>query len=161
MQTQAASATETAGDVGVTLLPLTALGLTYYFDDTNGGRWQMVKGFATNLAVTEVLKQSVKRERPNQHDNKSFPSGHTSVSFQSATFIYKRYGWKPALLAYVLASFVGYSRIKTNWHYGTDVLAGAIIGTASSYFFTTPYKGLNITPTADLGTYRLRVSASW
>jgi len=49
MQTQAASATETAGDVGVTLLPLTALGLTYYFDDTNGGRWQMVKGFATNL----------------------------------------------------------------------------------------------------------------
>jgi len=161
-QSVAASTLETAGDVGVTLLPLSALGFTFYEDDADG-RWELVKGFAANLVVTEALKQSVQRERPNKHDNKSFPSGHTSVSFQAASFIHARYGWKTAAPAYVLASFVGYSRIKTDWHFASDVLAGAIIGAASSYYFTEPINGLKISPmaTTDSDTVGIKISTTW
>ncbi len=149
-----------AGDITVALLPSIVYGTTFYLDDTEG-RTQFYQSFFSNLALTEALKQSVKRERPNQHDNKSFPSGHTSVSFQSATFIYQRYGWKPAIPAYLAASFVAYSRIKSDWHYGSDVFAGAIIGMASSYYFTNKFYGFKIKPTAELGVYGLSIRKDW
>ena len=149
-----------AGDITVALLPSIAYGATFYLDDSIG-RTQFYKSFFSNLALTEVLKQSVKRKRPNQHDNKSFPSGHTSVSFQSATFIYQRYGWKPAIPAYLAASFVGYSRIKSDWHYGSDVFAGAIIGVASSYYFTDKFHGFQVTPTAKSGMYGISINKKW
>ena len=81
-----------AGDITVALLPSIAYGATFYLDDSNG-RAQFYQSFFSNIAITEVLKQSVQRKRPDQHDNKSFPSGHTSIAFQSAAFIYQRYGW--------------------------------------------------------------------
>lgn len=149
-----------AGDITVTLLPSIAYATTFYLDD-NEGRTQFYKSFFSNLALTEALKQSVKRKHPNQHDNKSFPSGHTSISFQSATFIYQRYGLRPAIPAYLAASFVGYSRIKSDWHYGSDVLAGAIIGTVSSYYFTGELYGFQITPTTELGTYGISINKNW
>ena len=157
----AGSDLETGADIGVSLLPITALGATLYLDDKEGS-WQLAKGFATNLAITEALKQSVKRERPNKVDDKSFPSGHTSVSFQAATFIYQRYGWKPAIPAYITASFVGYSRIKTDWHYGTDVLAGAIIGSLTSLYFTDPWHdSVQFMPIVDAGTYGVAFNGTW
>ena len=159
--TFAGSGLETGADIGVSLLPITALGAILYLDDKEGS-WQLAKGFATNLAITEVLKQSVQRERPNKEDDKSFPSGHTSVSFQAATFIYQRYGWKPAIPAYITASFVGYSRIKTDWHYGTDVLAGAIIGSLTSLYFTSPWNdSIQFMPIVDAGTYGIALNGTW
>lgn len=151
---------KTAGDVTVTLIPGIAYATTFYLDDEEG-RVQLYKSFFSNLAITEVLKQSVQRERPNKVDHKSFPSGHTSVSFQSATFIYQRYGWKPAIPAYIAAAFVGYSRVKTDWHYTSDVLAGALIGSATAYYFTEPYHGFQITPVAESGSYGVVVSTQW
>ena len=157
----AGSDLEAGADIGVSLLPITALAATLYLDDEEGS-WQLTKGFVTNLAVTEVLKQSVKRERPNKIDTKPFPSGHTSVSFQAATFIYQRYGWKPAIPAYITASFVGYSRIKTDWHYGTDVLAGAIIGSLTSLYFTSPWNdSVQFMPTVDAGIYSIALNGTW
>ncbi len=69
-----------------------------------------------------------------------FPSGHTSTTFQSASFIQRRYGWKYGIPAYALAAFTGYSRINAQKHDGWDVLAGAVVGIGSSYLFTTPYQ---------------------
>lgn len=149
-----------AGDITVALLPAITYGTTFYLDDTEG-RAQLYKSFFSNLTLTEILKQSVRRERPNKHDRKSFPSGHTSVSFQTATFIYQRYGWKPAIPAYIAASFVGYSRIKSDWHYGNDVLAGAIVGAATSYYFTGAYHGFQITPSSSLEDYGITLRKYW
>jgi membrane-associated phospholipid phosphatase len=77
------------------------------------------------------------------------------VAFQGATFIHKRYGKKYSIPAFIGAAFVGYSRVEADKHYTEDVLAGAAIGICSSLYFTRPYKGFTVTPTANGGTYGL------
>ena len=158
-QAKAASDIEVAGDVLQILIPSIAYGTTLYLDDDEG-EMQMYKSFFTTVGITQALKYGVNRKRPNGGDH-SFPSGHTSAAFQGAGFIHARYGWKYAIPAYIGASFVGYSRVYANKHFPSDVWAGAIIGTLSSFYFATPYKGVNIQPTANNGEYGLQVSTSW
>ena len=158
-QARAASDIEVAGDVLQILIPSIAYGTTLYLDDSKGES-QMYQSFFTTVGITQALKYGVNRKRPNGGDH-SFPSGHTSAAFQGAGFIHARYGWKYAIPAYIGASFVGYSRVYANKHFPSDVWTGAIIGTLSSFYFATPYKGINIQPTANNGEYGLQVSASW
>ncbi|HZJ19986.1 MAG TPA: PAP2 family protein, partial [Pricia sp.] len=49
--------------------------------------------------------------------------------------------WKYGVPAYLVAGFVGYSRLEgvNDRHDGWDVLAGAAVGIGSTYLFTTPY----------------------
>jgi membrane-associated phospholipid phosphatase len=78
-----------------------------------------------------------------------------------ATFIHKRYGWKYAVPAYIAATYVGYSRVEADKHYVEDVIAGAAIGVLSSYFLTTPYDDLEITPLVGNGVYGVYISKRW
>ena len=129
----------TLGDVLIFTMPATALGSSIIIGDQKGA-WQFTKGFLLNQALNIGLKTAIDKPRPDLSNNSSFPSGHTSITFQSAAFIQKRYGWKYGAAAYALAGFTGYSRIQADKHDGWDVLAGAIIGVGSSYIFTTPYQ---------------------
>ena len=79
-------------------------------------------------AYTELLKYTVKRERPDGSDSLSFPSGHTSVAFSLATVAESHYGWKIGVPAYVLATGIGLSRIEQNRHHLSDVIGGATLG---------------------------------
>jgi membrane-associated phospholipid phosphatase len=79
-------------------------------------------------AYTGLLKYGVKRERPDGSDSLSFPSGHTSTAFSLAAVVNHHYGWKVGVPAYVLASGIGLSRIESNRHHLSDVLAGATLG---------------------------------
>lgn len=45
-----------------------------------------------------------------------------------ATIVSRHYGWKKAIPAYAAASYVGASRMRSQKHHLTDVLAGATIG---------------------------------
>lgn len=156
------STTEKLGDAIQVLIPLTGYGATFYLDDKEG-RNQFYKSFLTTVVVTHGLKYSVNKERPEGNGNHSFPSGHTSAAFQGAAFIQKRYGWKVGLPAYALASFVGYSRMEggSDMHYPSDVFAGAVIGIASSYYFTTEYKGVVVTPSAGNNSVGINLSMQW
>ena len=87
--------------------------------------------------MTFVLKELVHERRPDGSDNKSFPSGHTSVSSAAAATLEKRYGWKAGLPALAVASFVGLARVETDKHYVHDVLAGAAIGSISGFLLTS------------------------
>lgn len=89
-----------------------------------------------NQAVTFSLKTFIDKERPNGENNNSFPSAHTSTTFQSASFIQKRYGWKYGAPALALAALTGISRINAKKHDTVDVISGAAIGYLSSLLFT-------------------------
>lgn len=156
----ASSSTEDAGSIVRTLIPAVAYGTTFYLHDSEG-RSQFYKSFFTNLAATYALKATVSKTRPNGADDESFPSGHTSVAFQGASFIHKRYGLKYAVPAYVGAVFVAWSRVESDNHYTVDVLAGAAVGIASSLIFTRPYKGFVVTPMVDNGFYGIGITRPW
>ncbi len=149
---------ERAGDIIQIALPLTALGMTIREGDSEG-RTQFYKAFSATLGTTYALKYSINRTRPNGAGY-SFPSGHTSVAFSGASFIHRRYGFKKAGIAYLSAAFVGWSRIQANKHYPSDVVAGAILGTASSFYFGTD-KSTNITAFKDGKTLGLNLAYSW
>jgi len=151
---------EDDGSVLRTLIPAVAYGATFYMHD-HDGRIQFYKSFVTNFATTYALKGIISKTRPNGEDDDSFPSGHTSVAFQGAAFIHKRYGLKYAAIAYLGASYVGWRRVATDNHFTVDVVAGAAIGIASSFIFTRPYKGFVVTPLAGNGRYGIAISKQW
>ncbi|MEM1116259.1 MAG: phosphatase PAP2 family protein [Bacteroidota bacterium] len=103
----------------------------------------------TTVGITVLLKRVINRPRPyvaldgveardERHmgddifDPYSFPSGHTSSSFAIATSLSLSYPeWYVIAPSAVWASAMGVTRIWHGVHYPTDVLVGALIGTAS------------------------------
>jgi membrane-associated phospholipid phosphatase len=69
----------------------------------------------------------------------SFPSGHTTSIFALATlFCFYTDKKMPGLLALLIATIVGYSRIYLGQHFLQDVLGGSVLGTCTAvlvYFF--------------------------
>ena len=78
-------------------------------------------------ALTLGVKMSVQRTRPDGTQY-SFPSGHTSVAFASATVLQRDLGWKAGVPAYAVATWVAASRIQEKRHFLSDVAFGAAIG---------------------------------
>lgn len=78
-------------------------------------------------ALTAGVKLSVRRTRPDGSEF-SFPSGHTSVTFASATVLQRDLGWKVGLPAFGVATYVAASRIQEKRHFLSDVAFGAAIG---------------------------------
>jgi len=150
---------ETAGDIIQLAIPVIGYGATWYLNDEEG-RYDFYKSLVVNTTVTHLIKHAVNRERPNGGMH-SFPSGHTSSAFQGAAFIHKRYGWEYAITPYLGATFVGYSRVHANKHHVFDVVAGAALGMASSWFLTTEYKGYTVSPTLNARTVGVTISKKW
>ncbi|MBC8395404.1 MAG: phosphatase PAP2 family protein [Candidatus Marinimicrobia bacterium] len=107
----------------------------------------------TNGIITESMKRSFGRTRPNGSCCKSFPSGHTSHSFTMAAIANKLYGKEMGLVTYGLATLVAMSRVNDNKHYLSDVIFGAALGTVVGRSFAMNYRNsmgnnlsLNSTP---------------
>ncbi|KKH92625.1 hypothetical protein EO95_05135 [Methanosarcina sp. 1.H.T.1A.1] len=64
----------------------------------------------------------------------SMPSGHSLMSFASATFLHPRAG-KFKLLVWAFAFSVSLSRIFIGVHYPSDVLVGALMGCIVGFFW--------------------------
>ena len=136
---RASDGIQAAGDALELVLPASAAGLTLIHRD-RVGTVAFLKSAVVTTGLTYALKLAVQERRPNG-GTRSFPSGHTSISFCSAEFARERYGWQPAIPEYLAATFVAYSRVEVKEHYVHDVLAGAIIGIVSSHLFTHSFCG--------------------
>ena len=159
-QTEKEIRIEKAGDILQVLIPASGYIATFVLDDEEG-RKQFYKSFFVNILVTHALKNAIQTTRPENNGEESFPSGHTSTAFQGATFIHRRYGWKYSIPAYIGAVFVGYSRDEGDQHHLIDIFAGAAIGILSSYYFTSPYKDLEVIPTVNSNIIGLKITYKW
>ncbi len=101
--------------------------LTKNADIESLGR-DLVRAQVLTQTLTQAIKFSVGRTRPDQSSNHSFPSGHASGTFATATVLQRRYGWKVGIPAYGIAAYVAASRLSENKHYLSDVIFGAAIG---------------------------------
>ncbi|HSE42367.1 MAG TPA: phosphatase PAP2 family protein [Acidobacteriota bacterium] len=90
--------------------------------------YDLVRGYVLEAAVVLPLKHAVGRERPDDSDNLSFPSGHTTTGFLWATVLNHHYGPRIGVPAYAIATYIAASRLKRDVHYLSDVAAGAGIG---------------------------------
>ncbi|MBO9665351.1 MAG: phosphatase PAP2 family protein [Bdellovibrio sp.] len=80
-------------------------------------------------SVTHItIAAAVDRTRPAGNRGLSFPSGHTSTAFATATSLAYSYGPWVGVPMYGLATFVGAARISEGVHWLSDVVAGAVIG---------------------------------
>ena len=144
-------AVKNTGDALVIAMPLATLTAIIVERDWQGLK-QAAFSTATTLGASYLLKYTVHKMRPDRSDNHAFPSAHTSIMFANAAFVQRRYGWKFGVPAYMLATYVGWSRTYAKKHDWWDVVAGAAIGAGSSYIFTRPFAkshNLAIAPVSD------------
>jgi membrane-associated phospholipid phosphatase len=128
-------------------LVIGSLGYGYLGGDIqarNNG-YELLISIGIGQLISEALKVTINRERPADRypyeifvssatHGGSFPSGHTSLAFSTATTLaldYKR--WYIVVPAYLWAGTVAYSRMYLGKHYPSDVLGGIIIGIGSGY----------------------------
>ena len=92
----------------------------------------IVRAQVVSQVMVQSLKYTVRRDRPDHSNNKSFPSGHSASAFATATVLQRYYGWKVGAPAYALGSYVALARMAWNRHHATDVVMGAGFGIASA-----------------------------
>ncbi len=101
--------------------------------------------FIISSIITQSVKRIVGRQRPfekysfivkrdDESGGLSFPSGHTSAAFSTATSVALRYHkWYFVAPAYLFAGSVAWGRMYQGVHYPSDVLAGAFVGAGSAW----------------------------
>lgn len=175
-------------------VPLAIFGLSQLWvrsgHDFHHAALGLFESLGLTFFLTQTLKVTVGRLRPDflarcQPDDslqcrgegsairtgrRSFPSGHTSISFAGGVFLsLYLWGklkpleggafWKTALVLLPLsgAALVGVSRVLDHRHHWEDVLVGALLGTGVSCL--TYFLNFSATPSKE-GQPRLRLSFS-
>ncbi len=98
----------------------------------------------TSALITTSLKFAIDRDRPfvtypdiqklTGAGSPSFPSGHTSEAFATATSLSLAFPkWYVIAPSFIWASAAGYSRMHLGVHFPSDVLVGALIGSGSAW----------------------------
>ncbi len=129
-------------------------GLIRHDDKLINTACQIVVANAINMGATSALKHTINRERPFltytdiinkvDEDSPSFPSGHTSSAFATATSLSLNFPqWYVVVPSYLWAGTVGYSRMHLGVHYPGDVLGGIITGAGSAFLTFKLNKWIN------------------
>ncbi len=112
-------------------------------DDIKNWVYWKIKGIGVEYATflgamktTNILKDATNRTRPDQSDDKSFPSGHATEAYSLATLANRNFEHVSLpeniritfqIANILLASGVAWARIEADKHYPSDVLAAAAL----------------------------------
>jgi undecaprenyl-diphosphatase len=102
---------------------------------------RLVLLYSIQSGVLYGLKYVVQRQRPllflemtsklskgpGEILDPSFPSGHAVFAFMLATLLVNRFP-RYRVIFFIVAGFIGWTRIYLGLHYPTDVMAGALLG---------------------------------
>ena len=88
----------------------------------------LIQSLVVAEAITQTLKFTTHRERPDGSDDNSFPSGHAADTFAFATALERHLGWRGAVPAYVFSSYVAISRLPADRHWLSDAVFGSAVG---------------------------------
>ena len=89
--------------------------------------YDLSQAVIVNGVYTQVLKMAIRRERPDGSNRLSFPSGHSSNAFTAATVISRHYP-RLAVPGFGVATYIAVSRMASNKHHFSDIVAGAGFG---------------------------------
>jgi undecaprenyl-diphosphatase len=123
---------------------LLATGFITHDADMKKNALYVGESILVSTVFTTAIKDIVKRPRPFVNDptivpadaagSYSFPSGHTSEAFATATALSIAYPkWYVIAPSFLWATSVGYSRMYLGVHYPTDILGGALTGAGSAW----------------------------
>lgn len=132
-----------AGDlIGSGAVGVLSMGTQYFFDEDRDNWVSHARALVWSTVFSSTLKVAFGRPRPGNSDSHhSFPSGHATTAYTTATSLSYAYGWKAAVVAYPIATFVGLSRLSDDVHWGSDVVGGAFLGfwaARASFYSTRP-----------------------
>ena len=88
----------------------------------------LLQSLAMSEALTQTLKYTTRRERPDGSGKNSFPSGHAADTFAFATALERHLGWRYAVPAYIFSSYVAISRLPADRHWLSDAVFGSAVG---------------------------------
>jgi membrane-associated phospholipid phosphatase len=88
----------------------------------------LIEALAVSEGLVQTAKYATRRERPDHSSRNSFPSGHAADTFAFATALERHLGWKGAVPAYIISSYVAMSRLPANRHWLSDVVFGSSVG---------------------------------
>jgi PAP2 superfamily len=94
--------------------------------------FDLLRGLAVSQGLTQLIKVTVRRDRPDGQCC-AFPSGHASAAFATASILERHFGYRGAWPTWLIASYVGASRLADNRHFLSDVMFGAALGVASGW----------------------------
>ena len=135
--------------------PMLAFTSTSVKNDAGTYLIMYLQNIITTYSVSHLIKAMFRRYRPYSYNTEvadeirtrpgstlSFFSAHTSVSFASAVFLsttFNKYNPESNLTPFIwgssllVASAVGYLRYTAGQHFPTDIIVGAIVGSAIGY----------------------------
>jgi len=104
----------------------------------------LIEALAMSEALTQTIKYTTRRERPDGSGKNSFPSGHAADTFAFATALERHLNWKWSVPAYIFSSYVAISRLPANRHWLSDAVFGSAVGiiagrTVTSHESERPY----------------------
>jgi membrane-associated phospholipid phosphatase len=97
------------------------------FDRVRASTYDVSQAIIVNQVWTQGLKFAIRRERPDESNRVSFPSGHASNAFAAATVIVRHYP-RLAVPGFGVATYIAVSRMAANKHHFSDIVAGAGFG---------------------------------
>jgi hypothetical protein len=152
-----------SGHVVMAALPVTALAIAYFKDDTEGEKQWLRNTLASQLVISVArlgFNYTDWGKRPTGNGY-GFPSGHVGFAASGASFLEERYGWQYGVPAWLLTGYVAWVRVDNGDHHWRDVVASSVVCYGLGKLFVTPENATHLAPVIGPDYLGLRWERSW